>query len=261
MIKPYWIYNHERRIIKEQILIGAVVQIRMGSKRLPKKSMMKIGNKPLIQHVLENLKKIKKINKIIVATTCKLEDDIIEDWCIENNYKIFRGSELNVLERYYNAAQENNLQYILRVTGDNPFKDSNLIKKAIDIIINSDFDIVTNVFPPTYPEGLIVELLKFSCLKEASVKASSDFEKEHVTQYIYKNYKKFNIFNLKNKSQQSHIRLTIDTIEDLRFIKKIDNLLSKNNKNYNYQDVIKLITLQPELLKMNKMVKKSAMFT
>ena len=232
----------------------------MGSKRLPKKSMIKIGNKLLIQHVLETLKKSKKIKKIIVATTKNSEDDIIENWCIKNNYEVFRGPEDNVLLRYYKAAQENNLKYILRVTGDDPFKDFNLIDTAIHIMLNGNFDLVTNVFPPSYPEGLDIELLKFSCLETITLSAFSEFEKEHVTQYIYKNFKQFKIHDMKNEIKQSHIRLTVDTKDDVKFLRKIDFFLSKIKKDYDYNDIINLLGEKPELLKINSFVKKSTMY-
>ena len=241
-------------------MIGAVVQIRMGSKRLPKKSMMKIGNKLLIQHVLETLKKCKKIKKIIVATTKNSEDDLIERWCNKNNYQVFRGPEDNVLLRYYKAAQENNLQFILRVTGDDPFKDFNLIDTAVDIMLNGDFDVVTNVFPPSYPEGLDIELLKFSCLETLVLSAFSEFEKEHVTQYIYKNFMQFKIYNMKNEIKQSHIRLTVDTKDDIKFLRKIDFFLSKIKKDYDYNDIINLLGEKPDLLKINSFVTKSTMY-
>ena len=222
-------------------MINAIIQARMNSARLPGKTMMDIEGLPLLKHVVDRTDKSKEIDNCIVATTSNQSDDIIIDYCIENEINYFRGSEENVLSRFYNCAKEYNTDIIVRVTADDPFVDYQLIdfsvKKLKD---NLELDYVSNTIKPTYPFDLDIESFKFSALKKAYNEAELESDKEHVTPYIWRNDKIFNLHNFLNDIDYSHLRWTIDEEEDLNFAKEIFNQLYKNNRFFLMNDIIEL---------------------
>jgi len=242
------------------INIAAIIQARRGSTRLPDKIFLDIQGRPLIYHVVNRLKQSKLINETIIATTTNKEDDKLELWAKDNNVKIYRGSELNVLQRYYKAAIENDVDIIVRITADDPFKDYRLIDEAIEVLIDGNLDFVCNNNPISFPEGLDVEVLSFNSLKKSYRNAVSDFDKEHVTQYIHKNQNKFKVTNLLNSSDLSFYRWTIDTEEDYKFVSAIYKKLYSVNKLFLPEDIYKLLEENPSLMTINKHVKKSQLY-
>ena len=175
--------------------IGIIVQARTGSKRLPSKILLKIDNKRILEHLIKRLKKIKIKNKIIIATTKNKSDKIINKIAQNNDCYTFNGPSLNVLKRYYQAAKNFKLDVIVRVCSDSPFMDPAIIEKAIRIFKTKKYDYVSNIIRPTYPAGMSVEVFSFDTLKKVQNSKTNNLEKEHVTPYIYRNYKKFKIKN------------------------------------------------------------------
>ena len=231
--------------------IIAIIQARMNSTRLPGKVLTEIVGVPMLEIILKRIKLSKKIDEIIVATTISSTDDILVNWLIDKNIKFFRGSESDVLSRFYYCALENNADIIIRVTADDPLKDPLIIDHAIDLFKNNiDYDYISNTLKPSYPEGLDIELFTLNALSKAHNAASLSSEREHVTPYIWKNQQLFNILNFEMTPNLSHLRWTVDKQEDLLFIKKVLKLLN-NNIYVNYQDVIDLLKSKPELLNIN----------
>lgn len=240
--------------------ISAIVQIRMGSTRLPGKTFLNLAGKPLIYHVINRLKSTKKVNELIIATTKNNEDDEIEIWCKNHEIKCFRGSENNVLKRYYDCAQKYNSDYIVRVTGDDPFKDYRIIDKAVEIITSNKYDFVCNNSPASYPEGLDVEVFTKDTLTKIYENVTSDEEKEHVTLYIHNNKSLFKTFNMENSEDLSNYRWTIDYEEDYIFTKKIyDKLYFKKNI-FLTEDIYKILKENSSLLSINNNQKKSILY-
>ena len=192
-----------------------VTQARTGSSRLPGKILKEVNGISLLQIHLDRLKKCSKISEIIVATTVKDEDEVIFNNAIEWGYKASRGSELNVLDRFYEAVKNNDADWIVRVTSDCPLLDAQLVDDVITYAQSHDYDYVSNGLIEHFPDGQDIEVFKFSALKMAWENASLKSELEHVTPYIRNNAdgKGENLFSVMNYACQqdySQIRMTVD---------------------------------------------------
>ena len=232
--------------------VSAIVQARMCSTRLPKKILKKLAGKLLLWHLIMRLKKAKQIDQIIIATTSKKEDDVIAELAKETGISNFRGGEEDVLHRYYQAAKKYKVEIIVRITADCPLIDPKLVDKIIKYFLNNSFDYVSNVHPPTYPDGLDVEIFPYGVLEEVWRKAEKLSEREHVTSYIGKHPETFKIGNVENEIDLSYMRWTVDEERDLKFVKEIYRRLYKNNKIFYMEDVLNLLKKEPELMKINK---------
>ena len=235
-------------------MIGCIIQARMGSSRLPGKVMMKLDDKnPVIYYVIKQLKHCNFVDEIVVATTVLKEDDVIENFVRKNNIKCFRGSEQDVLDRYYQCAKNYSFSAVIRITSDNPLVDPEIIDKIITLFKTNDYDYISNEQPPTFPLGYAVEVFSFSALETAWKKAELPSEREHVTPYFYKNKKVFKQTNFDNSTDLSSIRCTLDTNDDYTLIKKIIHKI--NHRPLLLNDVLKLFEKEPELSQINKHVK------
>ena len=234
--------------------ILAILQARMQSTRLPGKVLKFIGKDTVINFMLNRLKRSKLIDDIIVAIPNDKKNIILEKYLKKKKFKVFKGSNENCLDRYYKAAIKANHDAIIYITADCPFMDPQIIDKMITIFKNKNLDYITNVHPPTFPDGMDVEILKFDLLKKVKRKATSKFDKEMVTSYVQKikNLKKYNYKNFKNLS---HIRLTLDQSEDLVLLEKI--FLELNRNNFNLKDIMNIINKNPDLLKINSHIKRN----
>lgn len=212
----------------------AIIQARTSSKRFRNKVLKRIYGKPLIHHVILKLSKSKKISKVIVATSVEKTDDKLIRFLKKINIEFFRGSLTNVAERVLKLALLKDKRFFLRISGDSPLLDYKVVDKAISILNkNSKYDIVTNIFPRSFPKGQSVEIVKTSTLK-ANLNKMSKSEKEHVTKYFYKNSKNFCIKNFKNKLKNKYIKLAVDTNKDL--MKILKKLNKKQFDNYSIYD-------------------------
>ena len=216
----------------------AIIQARNSSKRLPNKSMLYYKKISVLERVINCVKRSKSIKKIIVATSKKKNDNTIVALCKKKNINIYRGSLKNVSSRFYNILKLYNSKYFLRVCADSPFLDYKLIDISIKKIYKKKIDIVTNVFPRTFPTGQSVELVKTKTFLRNYKYISSSSEKEHVTKFFYNNYKKYTILNFKNKKNYSNCGLSLDHKNDLIKYKKIINLT--NDKYYGWKKLIKI---------------------
>lgn len=244
----------------EKMKVAAIIQARRGSTRLPDKVFLELSNKPLLEHVVFRLKNSSFLDEIIIATTSSSNDNLIESWANNNKINIFRGSENNVLERYYEAAKKYNVDVIVRITADDPFKDYRLIDEAVSILIEKKLDFVCNNNPVSFPEGLDVEVFTFNALEVSYNNAVSDFDKEHVTQYIHKNKDKFNIANIQNDWDLSFHRWTLDTIEDYQFAQKIYSELYKEGDVFLREEIFDLLEKYPAIIELNNRVNRSDLY-
>jgi len=204
-----------------------IIQARSTSKRFYQKVLYPIYGKTLIEHVYSKIKKSKKVSRIIVATSNHNSDNELVRLLKEKKINFYRGSLKNVAKRLFEVAKKYKQQYFIRISGDSPLIDYKLIDYSIDLIKKdkkSSYDIVTNVFPRTFPSGQSVEIIKTNTLK-ANLGKMNKLELEHVTQYFYKNYSHFFIKNFTTKLKKKNIKLSIDKIKDL---KKILKKIKKN---------------------------------
>ncbi|MGA2418075.1 MAG: glycosyltransferase family protein [Candidatus Staskawiczbacteria bacterium] len=232
-------------------MIGIIIQARMGSTRLPGKVIRKIEGKTVLGHVIERLKRIEGV-KIILATTVKKEDDVLEKIAKNCKIPVFRGLEDDVLDRYYQAAKSFGIDPIVRITADCPVLDTKVAEKVIDFYLINNFDYVSNIHPVSYPDGLDVEVFSFKVLEKSWKKAKLKSEREHVTSYILKNPRIFKTGNVANNKDYSSFRLTLDEKEDLILIRKIYKELYDKNPFFGMEEILGLFEKKPELVKINQ---------
>ena len=197
-----------------------IIQARSNSKRFKNKVLYRIYNKPIIWHVISKIKKNKKVKKIVVATSNKKTDDKLIKYLKSIKIEYFRGSLNNVAKRLCDAAEKNKANFFMRISADSPLIDPAVIDKALKIFNSQKrkYDIITNVFPRSYPKGQSVEIIKTSMLRNSLNKFNND-QREHVTSYFYKNKKKYMIKNFLNIKKKTKIKLSIYK-NDLKLILK-----------------------------------------
>jgi spore coat polysaccharide biosynthesis protein SpsF len=224
-----------------EILNLAIIQARMGSTRFPDKILREIIKIPLLEHIIYRVKNAKCVNNVIIATTVNKKDNILIKWLKENNYLYYRGSEDDVLDRFYQTAKMfPEYKNIIRITADDPFKDPEVIDKIFEKFIEENVDYASNTIEPSYPEGLDIEIFTFKALEIAWKYAKLKSEREHVTPYIWKNPKKFSLYSYKNTQNLSFYRWTIDYLEDFEFTKKIFEELYPKKKLFLMEDILNL---------------------
>lgn len=209
----------------------AIIQARMGSTRLPEKVLKPILDRPVLWHIVNRLRSVKKIDEIIVATSVQPNDDRIEEFCASENIKCFRGSEDDVLDRFYKAASFFNATTLIRITGDCPLIDPDLISQLIDYFSDNNFDfcgiaagagVAKNGFEGRYPDGLDAEIFTMQALTIVWREAQGPLYREHVTPFIWKQPERFNLGTLKSKDKDyGDLRWTIDNEEDYHLIQRI----------------------------------------
>lgn len=232
--------------------VVAIIQARMGSTRLPGKVMMDIVGKPMLWHVINRVQHAKRLDDIVIATTALNEDKQILELASEMGVKSYAGSEDDVLDRYYQAAIIHEAYAIVRITADCPLIDPDIIDGVIEFYLNHDFDYVSNTIKPTYPDGLDTEVFSLGVLKRAWKEATLASEREHVTPYIWKTPQMFRIKNLRNDTDLSYMRWTVDEERDLKFVREIYNKLYKECEMFYMGDVLKLLKKYSELMNINK---------
>lgn len=233
--------------------IVAIIQARVGSTRLPGKVLLDLKGKTVLYHVVDRVKKSKYIDEVIVATTDLGQDDKIVDECNKIGCKYFRGSESDVLSRYYLCAKENNADIVIRITSDCPLIDPLIIDEMIIKYLELDYIIMTNAGisneTRTFPRGLDVEIFTFKSLEESYFDSRKKYQREHVTPYIYENTKK--IFYFRNSYDLSNLRLTLDTEEDFKLIDEIYSKLYKNDCEFYLEDILKVVNANDYLKNIN----------
>jgi len=231
-----------------------IIQARMASTRLPGKILKEIAGVPLLEYLVKRLGQAKKIDKIIIATGEGESNDKMESLCQKINIDCFRGSENDVLDRYYQCSLKYpDYKNIVRITGDCPLIDPEVVDQVIDLFEQGSYDYASNVNPPTFPDGMDVEVFSRQALETSAKEATSKIDREHVNEYILRS-NKFSKGNLKAPADYSRYRLTVDNKEDFEVIKF---LINKSVSNAGYLDYIKLLEDNPEVLKINFHIKRN----
>ncbi len=230
--------------------IVAVIQARMGSRRLPGKSLAEIEGRPMLWHVIERVKRATLIDRVVVATSTNPSDDAIEQMCRENDVPCYRGSENDVLDRFYLAARAEKASELVRITADCPLIDPEVIDRVVRRFQRGDLDYASNAMVRSYPDGLDTEVFSFSALERAWHEACKTSEREHVTPYLRS--EKFRTANVESESASvyQHYRWTVDETKDLEFIRAVYRALREKEK-FGMKDVLDLIEKNPGLEKMN----------
>ena len=233
-------------------MILAIIQARMNSSRLPNKMLADIGGKPMLSHVIDRTMESKLIDKLSVATTTDVTDDSIDDFCKTNKVHVYRGSEDDVLDRFYNLARLQKADDIVRITGDCPFVDPEIIDEVITVYKDGNYDYVTNSMRYTYPDGLDVEIFSYEALQKAWENSTSLREREHVVSY-FKYSGLFKIRNVMNPDPVKHeYRWSVDQPADLRFVREVySQLVSQGNLEFRMNDILKLLSENPHILDIN----------
>lgn len=239
-------------------MVLAIIQARTSSSRFPCKVLKNILDIPMIIHQIDRIKNSKAIDTIVLATSDDHSDDELETICRQYGIAVFRGSLLDVLDRFYCCAQLYHADHVLRLTGDCPIIDSTVIDLLITKHLMENNDYTSNTLEPTYPDGLDAEIMKMSVLEAAWKSAVLPSEREHVTPYIYKNPQKFKLGCLKNNIDLSALRWTVDEPEDFIFITNVYEKLYLNKKDFSMEDVLALIERNPATNKINNMFQRNA---
>jgi len=203
-------------------MITAIIQARMGSTRLPGKVLLPLGDTTVLGHTVRQVKKAKKIGRVIVATSIDQSDDEIEWYCKENDIEVTRGSLQDVLDRYYQAAKARGAEHVARITADCPLIDPAVIDRVAGEYETSRCDYIsTGRIKTTFPDGMDIEIFSFAALETAWKEAKFPSEREHVTPFIWNHGEHFRVIEVKNGSDLSAVRLTLDEDRDYAVIKEI----------------------------------------
>ena len=236
-------------------LVVTIIQARTGSTRLPRKVLMDVSGRPMLARVVERAKRSKLGRRIVVATTVMPEDDEIVSLCGTNSWPCFRGSETDVLDRFFRAAQSFLADVVVRITSDCPLIDPHLVDDVIRVLVErrEELDYVSNNLPPrSFPRGLDVEAIRFSALKRAWEEDSNPQWREHVTQYIRRHPEKFRLKGITNASDYSEMRWTVDTHDDLEFARTI--YAHFGHDRFSWRDVLSALQQHPQWQELNRNV-------
>lgn len=233
--------------------VVCIVQARIGSTRLPGKVLKDICGKTVLEHDLDRLRRVKNIDDIVIATTTSEKDIAIVKECERLKVKCFRGSEEDVLSRYYFAAKENGADVVVRITSDCPLLDSEVTESVIQCYLENsgEYDYVSNTIDRSYPRGLDTEVFNLCALEKAFNEATSQRDREHVTPYIWDNDNIFKNYQYKNETDYSDFRWTLDTEEDLKLISIIYEQF-KDKDYFDMNDIVKFLDKNPEVKEINK---------
>lgn len=237
-----------------------IIQARIGSSRLPGKTMLSLAWKEELWHVIERCKKVQNARNIIVATTNDPKDDIIERFCKKHNFLYYRWDENNVLKRYYETAKQYWSDVVVRITSDCPFIDPDIITSSIDIFHNSDnVQYISNCLERVFPRWLDCEVFSFLALKDAYENAIDMSDLEHVTPYIVRN-SNIKAFVVDDEFQWD-FRITLDQIEDYQLISYLYDTFYKYNEIINVKDVIIHLKQNQVIANINKWVEQKKYLT
>lgn len=236
-------------------MISIILQARMNSTRLPGKVMQNISGHPLLFHVAERCRHAKRADRVLVATSTSMDDDVISDFCVRHGFACYRGPRDDVLDRYFGAAQASKADIVVRITGDSPLIDPAIIDECIAAFRESKADYLSNVNPTrTFPRGLDVEVFSFRALENANRESAMPYEKEHVTPYIWENKKGEFVIGpsvTASPAYQSDTRLSVDYPEDLHMIKEIYAALYREGEIVDSKEAIRFLREHPGIAALN----------
>ena len=232
-------------------MIAAIVQARMGSTRLPGKTLADVAGKPMLARLVERAWRITGVERVVIATTEKPADDAILRFAADHDLPAYAGHEEDVLDRFYRAARRFGVSVVVWVTPDCPLLDPAVSSRVLAKFLEAGgvLDYVSNTQPPTFPDGLDTEVFSFPALERAWHEARLVSEREHVTAYIWKHPELFRLLNVAHEADLSDRRWTVDELPDLEFVRAIYDRLGET---FGMDDVLALVRRQPELQAINQ---------
>jgi spore coat polysaccharide biosynthesis protein SpsF (cytidylyltransferase family) len=233
-------------------MIAAIIQARMSSTRLPGKTLTEIAGEPVLAHLVRRAKLIPRLERVIIATTTNTADAAILQFAEERELPVFVGSENDVLDRFYQTARKFEVSTIVRVTPDCPLMDPHVAGTVLAeyLRLQPEADYVSNVHPPTYPDGLDTEVFSFDALARAWSEAEKPSEREHVTPYMRNHPELFRLVNVQHDQDLSSLRWTVDEPADLEFARAVYSHFA--SPSFGMEDVLRLLRQHPELAELNR---------
>jgi len=238
--------------------IVVVIQARMGSTRLPGKVLKDLGGDTVLGRVVSRVRRCRLVNDLVVATSTAPADDVILHECSRLEIRSFRGSEQDVLDRYYLAAREAQAEAVVRITSDCPLIDPGVSDKTIQAFLDVGPDYASNVLERTYPRGLDTEIVTIAALECAWRDAREAYQREHVTPFVYEHPERFRLLSVKGDHDYSQYRWTLDTPEDLEFIRAV-YARSEDGQGLGWKDVLNMVESEPHLAELNRHIIQKAL--
>lgn len=224
----------------------------MTSTRLPGKVLMPLAGEPMLTRLIERLRRVRRADGIVVATTTNATDDPIAALCAQLGVPCHRGSEHDVLSRYADAARLHGAGVVVRITSDCPLIDPSLIDQVIATHEEGGSDYVSNMLPPTWPYGMAVEVFSAAALAQAHAEATQAAEREHVTPFIYWHPERYRLRNVASPVDLSQHRWTVDTPEDYALVGRLFDHLMPNHPRFTQADVLALLDQHPDWIALNQ---------
>ncbi len=227
-------------------MIG-ILQARISSSRLPGKALAALSGKPMLAQQMERLKRARALQDLWLSTSTEPSDDPLVDLARKMGIQCYRGSLLDVLDRFYHTAQASKASVVVRLTGDCPLIDPKVIDHLADFFQSGDYDYASNTITPTFPDGLDAEIVTVQALQQAWREAVLPSDREHVTSFIWRQPDRFRLGDFRQQRNLSHLRWTVDLPEDLAFVQEVYGHLYAKNPGFGMADVLELLNNHPAL--------------
>ncbi|MHC4400242.1 MAG: cytidylyltransferase domain-containing protein [Planctomycetota bacterium] len=234
--------------------VVAIVQARMGSTRLPGKVLLDVAGRSMLARVVRRVRRAALIDRVVVATSVTPDDDRIVDECRRLSVACFRGSEDDVLDRFHRAARACRAEAVVRITADCPLIDPEVTDRVLRAFLDHRPDYASNTLDRTYPRGLDTEVADSAALARAWRDARQPYERTHVMPYIYRHPDAFRLLAVTGQRNLSQGRWTVDSPDDLRFVRAVYNRMGSNDR-FSWRDVVRLVDQEPSLASMNRHVR------
>ncbi|HLO75197.1 MAG TPA: glycosyltransferase family protein [Magnetospirillum sp.] len=231
--------------------ILAILQARMSSTRLPGKVLKPLLGQPMLLRHMERLRRSRTLGLLLVATTDHDSDTPLAQLCADHGIPCFRGAMDDVLDRFWQAAAPYAPEHIVRLTGDCPLADPEVIDRVVAAHLDGGFDYTSNTLTPTWPDGLDVEVVRAPCLHQAWTEAELPSEREHVTPFVKTRPERFRLHNVVNDRNLSALRWTVDEPEDFAFVERVYGALYPHRPDFGSADILDLLARDPAIADLN----------
>jgi spore coat polysaccharide biosynthesis protein SpsF len=233
--------------------VVSTIEARMRSSRLPGKVLRPVLGRPMLELLIERLRRARRVDEIVVATTESPADNAIEELTRRLGVGCFRGSEEDVLDRVLRTAQSVKADVIVEITGDCPLIDPGVVDRLVEVYLANQYDYVANVLKRTYPIGLDTQVFATAVLAEVASLTQDPADREHVSLYIYEHPQRYKLHNVESSLPKKYwdLRLTLDTPQDFELIAAIYHELYPKNPAFTLDDVLRLLDRRPDLLALN----------
>jgi spore coat polysaccharide biosynthesis protein SpsF (cytidylyltransferase family)/glycosyltransferase involved in cell wall biosynthesis len=264
LLDAYNLAIEKPRVISGLPKVVAVIQARMNSTRLPGKVLTEVAGVPMLTHVISRVQQAKSVDDTVVATTDDRDDELIVNYCSRNDVAYVRGPNQDVLRRTLIAAQTHDADVIVRITGDCPLIDPNVIDKTVKAFLDQypQIDFGSNRgstgLARTYPIGMDVEVMTVQALQRADLEAKESYQREHVTPYLYEKEGRFRATSVDSGGDYGNLRWAVDTPEDLVFVRQIFERLS-GRREFGWEDILAILEAEPGLSAINASVRQKSM--